>query len=106
LPNAISAATAALFDGAWRVCGLCWCCWDVFLPSWRHGGSRDLENAWQTDKLDPYWRLEDLEARRRPMPDKGVNGFDKLWRDPGPAAQPWPQPSFPQFDNDRDYQPG
>jgi len=39
------------------------------------------------------------------MPDKGVNGFEQaLAAIQVLPAQPWPQPSFPQFDNDRDYQ--
>ena len=72
----------------------------------RHAGIRDLEHALaETDKLDPYWRLEDLEAHRRPMLPPDKNGYEQIM-----AAvrviptQPWPQPTFPQFDNDRNYQ--
>ncbi len=72
----------------------------------RYQGIRDLELALaETDKLDPYWRLEDLEAHRRPMPPPDHNGFEQVLK----AAevmptQPWPWPAFPQFDNDRGYQ--
>ncbi len=34
----------------------------------RHAGNRDLDQALaETDRLDPGWRLEDLEAQRRPL---------------------------------------
>src|SRR5688500_13826018 len=36
--------------------------------SWSTG--RDLEDAIaETDRLDPRWRLEDLQANRKPVPD-------------------------------------
>ena len=71
----------------------------------RRASLRDLELALaETDKVDPYWRLEDLEAHRRPLPSN-ENGYEQVM-----AAvrvmptKPWPQPVFPQFDNDRPYQ--
>jgi len=51
------------FGWRWRFAACAWCCWDVFFAVVRHAGSRDLETPWQKpNKLDPYWRLEDLEA--------------------------------------------
>ncbi len=72
----------------------------------RYAGNRELALALaETDRLDPYWRLEDLEAHRRPMPAPGNNGFEQaLAAGSAMPAQPWPRPTFPQFDNDRYYQ--
>ena len=72
----------------------------------RHAGNRELEAALaETDKLDPYWRLEDLEAHRRPMPPPEQNGFEQVMAAANVLpAKPWPQPAFPQFDDDRPYQ--
>ena len=50
------------------------------------------------DRLDPGWRLEELEARRRPAPPAGENGIDQvmaIWRALGSRKQPeW---SFPEY---------
>jgi hypothetical protein len=72
----------------------------------RFTGGRDLESALtETDQLDPYWRLEDLEANRRPLPPTNENGFEQIMAAMRIApSKPWPQPSFPQFDNDQNYQ--
>jgi hypothetical protein len=72
----------------------------------RSTGGRELESALaETDRLDPYWRLEDLEAHRRPRPPLNENGFEHIMAAMRVApSKPWPQPSFPQFDSDRDYQ--
>jgi hypothetical protein len=71
----------------------------------RYQGIRDLELALaETDKLDPYWRLEDLEAHRRPMPPPGANGFVQVLAaaEAMPAGN-WPWPRFPEFDDDLVY---
>jgi hypothetical protein len=42
-------------------------------------GERDLALALaETDRLDPNWRLEDLEAHRRPMPPPGENAYEQV----------------------------
>jgi hypothetical protein len=42
-----------------------------------YAGERDLALALaETDKLDPNWRLEGLEAYRRPMPPPGENAYE------------------------------
>ncbi len=72
----------------------------------RYQGIRDLKLALaETDKLDPNWRLEDLEAHRPPMPPPGTNGFVQVSAaaEAMPAGN-WPSPRFPEFDNDLDYQ--
>ncbi len=70
-----------------------------------YAGERDLALALaETDQLDPYWRLEDLEAHRQPMPPPGQNGFEQVMAAASvmPAMRN-PQPRFPQFDDDQDY---
>lgn len=72
----------------------------------RLASNRDLELALaETDKLDPYWRLEDIEARRRPLPPPKENGFEQalLAASLKPTGR-WPDPQFPQFDSDPAYQ--
>ncbi len=71
----------------------------------RYQGIRELELALvETDKLDPYWRLEDLEAHRRPMPPPGANGFAQaLAAAEAMPAGSWPWPRFPEFDDDLVY---
>jgi hypothetical protein len=68
--------------------------------------NRDLIAALaETDQLDPYWRLEDLEAQRRPTPPANENGYEQLLAAVRAApAKPWPQPSFPKFERDPEYQ--
>src|SRR4051794_10500576 len=77
------------------------------LYAWtRYTSYRDLELALaETDKLDPHWRLADLEAQSRPMPPSSENGFEqaKIAASMKPAGK-WPEPSFPQFDKDPIYQ--
>ena len=72
----------------------------------RFSGGRDLELALaETDRLDPHWRLEDLEAHRPPLPPLNENGFEQIMAAMRVApTKPWPQPSFPQFDSDQKYQ--
>ena len=42
-------------------------------------GERDLALALaETDRLDPNWRLEDLEAYRHPMPPPGENAYEQV----------------------------
>jgi hypothetical protein len=79
----------------------------VGLYAWtRYASQRDLEEAIaETDKLDSYWRLEDLEAHRRPLPPPKENGFEQAMIAAAlKPAYPWPNPKFPQFENDRAYQ--
>ena len=50
------------------------------------------------DQLDPGWRLEELEAKRRPAPPAGENGIDQVVATRlalGTRSQP--QWSFPEF---------
>jgi hypothetical protein len=52
----------------------------------------------QADQLDPGWRLEQLEAQRRPAPPAGENGIDQVVATRlalGSNSQP--QWSFPEF---------
>lgn len=56
-------------------------------------GDRQLKEALaEADRLDPGWRLHELEAKRRPMPPEGKNGIDQI--EAVNAAMPagtWPQ---------------
>jgi hypothetical protein len=71
----------------------------------RRSGDRELERAIaEADRLDPGWRLPDLEAKRLPVPDPAKNGIDQVARIRN-ASPPmgWPQWPFPQFDDDPSY---
>ena len=64
-----------------------------------YAGERDLALALtESDKLDPNWRLEDLEAHRRPMPPPGENAYEQVLAAirlrPG---NPWPRTIFPEL---------
>jgi hypothetical protein len=70
----------------------------------RWWGDSHLEAAFaETDRLDPGWRLKEIEANRLfPLSDK--NGYHHVGRIK--AAMPtgdWPEWPFPQFDQDPDY---
>jgi hypothetical protein len=68
-------------------------------------GTNHLEEAFaEADRLDPGWRLEDLEARRLPFPEPDKNGYFQVQR--VKAAMPsghWPEWPFPQFVDDESY---
>ena len=72
----------------------------------RFASNRDLVAALaETDQLDPYWRLEDLEAQRRPMPPANENGYEQILAAVRAApVKPWPRASFPKFERDPAYQ--
>jgi hypothetical protein len=65
-------------------------------------GERQLGSAAaEADRLDPGWRWEDLQARRRPMPPPGQNGMDQI--EAIKAAMPkgrYPLWSFPAYEMD------
>jgi hypothetical protein len=71
----------------------------------RFRGINHLKEAFaEADRLDPGWRLEDLEARRLPFPEPDKNGYFKVQR--VKAAMPtgiWPVWPFPQFDGEDSY---
>ncbi len=58
----------------------------------RYQGQRDLAQALaETDRLDPYWRLDYLEAHRRPLPPPGQNGYDHLLATAAIMPAGWPR---------------
>ena len=64
-----------------------------------------MEEAFaEADRLDPGWRLEDLDAKRLPRPEPDKDGFNQVQRIK--AAMPkgnWPEWPFPQFDGGDSY---
>ncbi len=68
----------------------------------RVGGGLRLEEALaQADRTDPTWRIDDLEAERRPFPEAGKNGIDQVLKIQ--AAMPksvWPNWTFPGVPDD------
>jgi hypothetical protein len=59
--------------------GLCLAIFIVSLVIVVHTGSVHLAAAIaRTDRLDPDWRLQDLEGQGRPFPPKGKNGMDQV----------------------------
>ena len=71
----------------------------------RRRGDQALERAIaEADRLDPGWRLPDLEAKRLPVPAPAKNGIDQVARIRN-ASPPmgWPQWPFPQFVDDPTY---
>ena len=76
-----------------------------FVVVLRYLGERDLALALaETDLLDPYWRLEDLEAHRRPIPPRDQNGFEQFMAAFGVMpAEAAPQWWFPEFAGDPKY---
>jgi hypothetical protein len=72
----------------------------------RTSGARSLSAAQaEADRLDPTWRLVDLEASRAPYPESGKNGLDQiiLVDQALSEATMWPQWPFPQFEADTGY---
>ncbi|CAN5237366.1 hypothetical protein BH10PLA2_BH10PLA2_18030 [soil metagenome] len=71
----------------------------------RFTGSMRLDEAMvEADRLDPGWRMADLEASRDPYPKPELNGMDHVLR--VKAAMPkgmWPEWPFPQFHDDPPY---
>lgn len=63
-------------------------------------GSRGLQEAIaRAERLDAHWRLDQVEADRKPLPPQGKNGIDQLIaiHDALPPAYGiWP---FPQYEN-------
>jgi hypothetical protein len=79
-----------------------------FVIVMRYLGERDLALALaETDQLDPYWRLEDLEAHRPPIPPRDKNGFEQFMAAfhalPIEATPQW---WFPELDGDPKYKKG
>lgn len=57
----------------------------------------------EADRLDPGWRLADLEAKRLPFPPSDKNGVDQVARVREVLPDRWRQWSFPQFESDPTY---
>lgn len=55
------------------------------------------------DRLDPGWRLADLEAKRLPIPPPDKNGVAQVARVREALPGRWRQWSFPQFESDPAY---
>jgi hypothetical protein len=71
----------------------------------RYASERQLAEALaEADRLDPGWRLSDLEAKRLPFPPSDKNGVDQVARVrealPATDWHTWP---FPQFESDPAY---
>ncbi len=91
-----------------------WICALVLIPvllalfayfSSHYAGDKRLQEAIaEADRLDPDWRLADLEAKQLPFPDPAKNGIDQVVRIRN-ASPPraWPEWPFTQFDNDPTY---
>ena len=73
--------------------------------AFRSRGTNRLEEAFaEADRLDPGWRLEDLDRKRLPFPEPDKNGYYQVQRIK--AAMPtgfWPEWPFPQFAEDSYY---
>ena len=79
-----------------------------FLVVMRYLGERDLALALaETELLDPYWRLEDLEAQRPSIPPRDKNGFEQFMAAfralPVEASPQW---WFPELAGDPTYKKG
>ncbi len=63
------------------------------------GADRLTKAIAEADRLDPGWRLDDIEASRKPMPPAGKNGIDQVLAIKaarlGGLELPW---SFPAFE--------
>lgn len=71
----------------------------------RYQSTRRLELAIaEADRLDPGWRLDELEAARRPFPAPEKNGIEQAMRVSAALPKPsWPEWPFPQLNDDQDY---
>ncbi len=71
----------------------------------RQAGTDRLTKAIaEADRLDPGWRLDDIEASRKPVPPAGKNGIEQVLAIKaariGGQDIPW---SFPAYEKDQDY---